>query len=93
MENTKNLAKVKRTIILCMFAFFAVFAIAVFSFVQIGNLKRKNARTDKFILALQNEEQTLQSNLDASKDDGYVDTVARDDLDMIKDFETIYYFE
>ena len=93
MENTNKLVKVKRVVILCMFAFFAVFAVAVYSFVQVGSLKRRNARADEYILALENEKQSLQNDLDSSKQDGYVDTVAREDLNMIKNNETIYYFE
>ena len=93
MENNRQIKRLKRTIIICMLVFCAVFAVSIFSFVQIGNLKRQNAKADEYISALQNQKQNLEQNLDKFKGDNYIDAVARENLDMIKENEIIYYFE
>ena len=93
MEQNKQLAKVKRTIMFCMFGFFVVLGVSMFSFVQVGQLKRRNARADEYILALQEENDNMQTKINGANDSNYTDTVARQNLNMIKDGEIIYYFD
>ena len=92
MENNAQFRKIRKVIIICMLVFFAVFGIAVFSFVQIGSLKRQNAKADEKISALQSQKQQLEQNLENANSENYADSVAREN-DMIKNGETIYYFE
>lgn len=94
MKNTEQMRGIKRTIIISLVVFCAVFAVAVFSFIQVGSLKRRNARIDEHIVALQSKKSKLEQDLNDAKDyNEDVDTMARDKLDMIKDGETIYYFD
>ena len=93
MENNKQMKKIEKIIAICMFAFVVVFALATFSFIQVGRVKRKNARYDEFIAALEKQEQDLKSGINNRKQDEYLNNTARDQLGMIKDGEIIYRYE
>ena len=93
MENSKQMKKIEKIIALSIFAFVVVFVVAVFSFVEVGKARRKNAKYDTFIASLQVQKSSLESNIEEMKNDDYLNEQARDYLGMIKDGETLYIYK
>ena len=90
MENYSKTKRVERTIVLCLLALVAVFAVAIYSFVALGNARRKNAEYDELVAALQKQEQSLENDIDKMKDPTHLEQLARDHYGYIKDGERYY---
>ena len=93
MENSNQMKKIERIIALSVFAFLVVFVVAIFSFVEVGQARRKNAKYDSFIASLQVQKSSLETNIEEMKDEDYLNEQARDYLGMIKDGETLYIYK
>ena len=93
MENSNQMKKIEKIIALSVFAFLVIFVVAIFSFVEVGKARRKNAKYDSFIVALQTQKSSLESDIEEMKDEDYLNEQARDHLGMIKDGETLYIYK
>ena len=93
MEKSKQIKKIERILAVSLFAFLVVFAVAIFSFVQVGKARKKNANYDEFIVALQNQKTSLEMGIDERNNEDYLNEKARDHLGMIKDGETLYIYK
>ena len=93
MENYRQMKKIERIITICAFAFIVVFSVAIFSFFKLSSLRRQNAQFDEQYLALSSKEQVLQSDIEKMQQDDYIEDKAREELDMIKEDETLYVYE
>lgn len=93
MENYGKTKKVERTIVLSLFALVAVVVIAIYSFVALGNARRKNAEYDELVVALKKQEQELQDNIDKMNDPSYLEELAKDHYGYIKDGERYYIYD
>ena len=91
--NYKQRKKIEKIVAMCMLSFAVVVIIAVYSFVKLGAVRRENARYDERISALEVKQDKLSSDVENMKTDEYLDDQARDNLDMIKDGETLYIYK
>ncbi len=92
MESSSKLKKVENAIVLCLMAFVGVLIVAICSIVSVGNAKREVASYDKLIAELSAEKDSLSNGITNVSSDAYLEEQARGHLGMIKDGETIYYF-
>jgi cell division protein FtsB len=93
MENYSATRKVERIVVSCLLALVAVFAVAIYSFVALGNARRKNAEYDELIASLEMQRTSLEQNVDKMQTDSYLEEQARNQFGMIKDGETLYIYD
>ncbi len=92
MENYEQVKKVEKIIALCMLVFVVAVIFAVYSFVVVGRQKRTLADYNELVAALEEEKANLESqNLEISSEE-YLEELARGELGMIKEDETVYIF-
>lgn len=93
MENYSKTKKVERIIVTCLIALVAVFAVAIYSFVALGNARRKNAEYDELIASLRDQKTNLEQSIDRMNSSSYLEEQARDQFGMIKDDESLYIYD
>ncbi len=93
MENYSKAKKVENVIVLCLMAFVGVVIVAICSIVSVNGAKREVASYDKLIADLSEEKIRLENNITEIGSSSYLEELARGELGMIKDGETIYYFK
>ena len=91
--NYKQRKKIEKIVAMCMLSFAVVVIIAVYSFVKLGAVRRENAMYNEQISALEVKQDKLKSDVENMQTDEYLQEQARDNLDMIKDGETLYIYK
>ncbi|MBQ8425770.1 MAG: septum formation initiator family protein [Clostridia bacterium] len=89
----KQRKKIEKIVAMCLLSFAVVVIIAVYSFVKLGAVRRENANYNEYIAALELKQDKLSKDVDNMKTDEYLEEQARDNLDMIKDGETLYIYK
>lgn len=93
MESYSQTKKIENIIVLCLLAFVGVVIVAICSIVSVTDARKQVANYDKLINELSAEKQSLEMNITTANSDAYLEEQARGELGMIKDGETIYYFD
>ncbi len=93
MDNYKQMKKVQTIIVSCMIFFIALIGVTVISFVQMGKVRKQNARYDELIAQLKQEQSSLTSNIEHIQSADYLEEKARNEFGMIKEGETLYIFK
>ena len=93
MENSKQIKKIERIMAVSVFAFLIVLVITIFSFIELGSVRRKNAEYNEFIISLQSQKSSLELGIEEMQTEEYLNKKARDYLGMIKDGETLYIYD
>ena len=91
--NYRQRKKIEKIVAMCILSFAVVVIIAVYSFVKLGAVRRENAMYNERILALEIKQDKLKSDVENMQTDEYLQEQARDNLDMIKDGETLYIYK
>lgn len=85
--------KLKKIVFCCAFSFVMVLAISVYSFVKLADARKQNAKSLQTISALNDQKNNLENDIEKMQSDDYLDEQAREKLGMIKDGETIYFYD
>ena len=90
MNNKYYIKKLKTIVFACFFCFAIVFSISIYSFIKLGSVRRESASYSKQLEQLQEQKNSLESEVEKMKTDEYIEEQARENLEMIKDGETLY---
>ena len=92
MRKNSQIRKLENIIFACFFCFAVVFAISVYSFVKLNTARKQNAMYDEEIKKMEYQNTNLNNSVENMKTTDYVENEARENLGLVKDGETVYYY-
>ena len=93
MENYKQTKRFENFVRLSVLFLVVLVCFAVFSFVRLGSVKRRNEKYDNLIAELTAEKNKIEQSTEASKDSLYLENEVRNNLGMIHGNEKYIEFQ
>lgn len=91
MSTYEQMKRIERIIFISIIAFVAVLAIAVYSFIALGSARRRDASQAALIESLNEQKYNLEQKVNSAETN--IEELARNELGMVKEGETIYIYD